>query len=142
MFAELAVVWTECGEEMGVNIEFAHDFAVSEDRDDDLGFGFERTSKVARIGVDVVDDDGLAAGRRRATNALIERDAGVGRHGALERAEDENVAVALLFEHIKTNPIVTSELGVEEGDNALHQRVSRAGGCGESVELENQISGF
>src|SRR3974377_1601937 len=111
---------------------------MSEDRDDDLGFGFERTSKVARIGVDVVDDDGLAAGRRRATNALIERDAGMGRHGALEGAEDEDVAVALPFEHIKTNPIVTSELGVEESDDTLHQRVSRASGRGESVERENQ----
>ena len=92
VFAEFAVVGAEGGEEVGVDVEFADDFAANEDGDDDFGFGFERAGEIAGVGVDVVDDDGFAAGGRGAADALIERDAGVGRHGAFEGAEDKRVA--------------------------------------------------
>ena len=105
MFAEFAVVGAEGGEEVGIDVEFADDFAADEDGDDDFGLGFERAGEVARVGVDVVDDDGFTAGGRGAADALVEGNAGVGRHGALERAEDEGVA-AFPFEHVEADPVV------------------------------------
>jgi hypothetical protein len=43
VFAELAVVRAEGGQEVGVDIEFASNFAVTEDGDYDFGFGLEGT---------------------------------------------------------------------------------------------------
>ena len=122
VFAQYAVVGAEGGEEVGVDVEFADDFAVDEDGDDDFGFGFEGAGEVAGVGVDVVDDDGFAAGGRCAADALIERNAGVGRHGAFEGAEDERVA-AFPFEHVEADPVVAGEALVEKGDDGFHQSV-------------------
>ena len=124
VFAEGAIVGAEGGEEMRVDVEFADDFVVNEDGDDDFGFGFEGAGQIARIGVNVIDDDGLAGGRGSAADALVERNAGVGRLGALEMTENENVVVAFLFEHVKANPVVTSDFFVEESDDALHKGIS------------------
>ena len=114
MFAEFAVFGAEGGEEVAVDVEFADDFAVDEDGDDNFGFGFERAGEIAGIGVDVVDDDGLAAGGGGSADALIERDASVGSHGAPERAQDEHVGIAVEFEHVKADPVVASELFMEQ----------------------------
>src|ERR1700675_980628 len=92
VFAEFSVVGTEGGEEVGVDIEFADDFAADEYGDDDFGFGFERAGEIAGVGVDVVDDDGCAAGGRGAADTLVKGNARVGRHGAFEGAKDESVA--------------------------------------------------
>ena len=142
VLAELAVVRTERGEEGGIDVEFADDFAVSEDRDDDFGLGFERTGQIAGIGVDVVDDDGFPAGSGSTANTLVERDAGVGRHGALERAENQNVLATFLFEHIKADPIVAGEFFVEERDDALHEGLGVVRGDRERVELWNEVGGL
>jgi hypothetical protein len=141
VFAEFAVVGAEGGEEVGVDVEFADDFAADEDGDDDFGFGFERAGEIAGVGVDVVDDDGFAAGCRGAADALVEGDAGVGRHGAFERAEDERVA-SFPFEHVEADPVVAGELFVEERDNGFHERFAGCGGFGEGVEFGHQIGGF
>ncbi len=117
---------------MGVDIEFTNNFLVCEEGNDDFGFGFEGTGKITGVGGNIVDDNGLARGSG-ATNTLIEGDAGVRGHGALERAEDKDVAVGFLFEHVETNPIVASELFMKDGDDALHERVGRSGFRGESV---------
>ena len=77
VFAEFAVVGTEGGEEVGVDVEFADNFAADEDGDNDFGLGFEGAGEVAGVGVDVVDDDGFAAGGRGAADALVEGNAGV-----------------------------------------------------------------
>jgi len=121
VFAEFAVVGAEGGEEVGVDVEFADDFAADEDGDDDFGFGFERAGEVAGIGVDVVNDDGFAAGGRGPADALVKRDAGVGRHGAFEGAEDECVA-SFPFEHVEADPVVAGEFFVEKGDDGFHER--------------------
>ena len=121
MFAEFAISRAEGGEEVRVDVEFTDDLAVDEDRDDDFGFGFEGTGKIAGIAGDVVNDDGHAAAGSGAANALVERNASVGRHGALERAEDEDVVIAFLFEHVEANPIVFGELAVKERDDVFHQ---------------------
>src|SRR5258706_14753675 len=81
VFAEFAVVGAEGGEEVGVDVEFADDFAADENGDDDFGFGFEGAGEIARVGVDVVNDDGFTAGGCGAAAALGKRDAGVRRHG-------------------------------------------------------------
>ncbi len=141
MFAEFAVVGAEGGEEVGVDVEFADDFAADEDGDDDFGFCFERAGEVTRVGVDVVDDDGFAGGGSGAADALIEGNAGVGRHGAFEGAEDERVA-AFPFEHVEADPIVAGEFFVEEGDDGFHEGFAGGSGFGEGVELGNDVGGF
>jgi len=141
VFAEFAVVGAEGGEEVGVDVEFADDFAADEDGDDDFGFGFEGAGEVAGVGVDVVDDDGFAAGGRGAADALVEGDAGVGRHCAFERAEDEGVA-SFPFEHVEADPVVAGEFFVEKGDDGFHERFTGRGGFGESVELRDDVGRF
>ncbi len=141
MLAEFAVVGAESGEEVGVDVEFADDFAVDEDGDDDFGFGFEGAGEIAGVGVDVVDDDGFASGGRGAADALVERNAGVGRHGAFEAAEDERVA-SFPFEHVEADPVVAGELFVEERDDGFHERFGGCGGLGERVELRNDVGRF
>jgi hypothetical protein len=141
VFAEFAVVGAEGGEEVGVDVELADDFAADEDGDDDFGFGFEGAGEVAGVGVDVVDDDGFAGGGGGAADALVEGNAGVGRHGALEGAEDERVA-AFPFEHVEADPVVAGELFVEKRDDGFHEGFAGGGGSGERVELGYQIGGF
>ena len=141
MFAEFAVVGAEGGKEVGVDVEFADDFAADEDGDDDFGFGFEGAGEIARVGVDVVDDDGFTGGGRGAADALIEGNAGVGRHGAFEGAEDERVA-SFPFEHVEADPVVAGELFVEKRDDGFHQRLAGCGGLGERVELRNNVGRF
>ena len=141
MFAELAVVRAEGGQEVGVDVEFAGDFAADEDGNDDFGLCFEGAGEIARVGVDIVDDDGFAAGGRGAADALIERDAGMGRHGALEGAEDERVA-AFFFQHVEADPVVFGEFCVEERDDGFHERFGGRGGFGERIEFGDQIGGF
>jgi len=141
VFAKFAVVGAEGGEEVGVDVEFADDFAANEDRDDDFGFGFERAGQVAGVGVDVIDDDGFAAGGRGAADALVEGNAGVGRHGALEGAEDERAA-AFPFEHVEADPVIAGELFVKKRDDGFHERFGRCGGFGERVKLGNEVGGF
>ena len=140
VFAEFAVVGAEGGKEVGVYVEFTDDFAADEDGDDDFGFGFERAGEIAGVGVDVVDNDGFAAGGRGATDALIEGNAGVGRHGALEGREDERVA-AFPFEHVEADPVVAGEIFVEKGDDRSHERFAGGGGLGERIELGNDEVG-
>ena len=141
VFAEFAVVGAEGGEEVGVDVEFADDFAADEDGNDDFGFGFERAGEVAGVGVDVVDDDGFAAGGRGAADALVERNAGVGRHGAFEGAEDEGVA-AFPFEHVEADPVVAGEVLMEKRDDGFHEGFGGDGRPGERVELGNEVGRF
>ena len=141
VFAEFAVVGAEGGQEVGIDVEFADDFAADEDGDDDFGFGLEGAGKIAGVGVDVVDDDGFAAGGCGAADALVEGNAGVGRHGALKGAEDERVA-SFPFEHVETDPVVAGEIFVEKGDDGFHEGFAGGGGLGERVELGNQIGGL
>ena len=142
VFAEFAISRAKSGEEVGVDIEFTDNFAVDEDGDDDFGFGFERTGEIAGIAGDIVNDDGHAAAGSGAANALVERDARVGRHGALEGAEDEDVVIAFLFEQVEANPIVFGELGVKERDNVIHQGLAGTRGDGQTVEFEDEVGRF
>jgi hypothetical protein len=141
VFAEFVVVGAKGGEEVGVDVEFADNSAADKDGDDDFGFGFDGAGEIARVGIDVVDDDGFAAGGRGAADALVEGNAGVGRHGAFERAEDERVA-AFPFEHVEADPVVAGELFVEKGDDGFHERFAGWGGLGERVELRNDVGRF
>jgi hypothetical protein len=141
VFAELAIVGAEGSEEVGVDVEFANDFAADEDGDDDFGFSFEGAGEVAGVSVYVVDDDGFAAGGCSAADALVERDAGVGRHGAFVRAEDEGVA-SFPFEHVEADPVVTGEFFVKKGDDGFHEGIAGCGRLGERVELGNDVRRF
>lgn len=105
VFAEYAIVRTEGGEEVAVNVEFTDDFSFCEDGNDDFGFRFERAGEIARVLVHVVHNDGLAAGCGGATDALIQRDARVRRHAAAKRAEDQHVGI-FFVDHVKANPVI------------------------------------
>ena len=113
MLAELAVVGTKRCVKVGIDVEFADDLAVRKDGHDDFGLGFERARKIAGVGADVINDNGFAARGCRAADSLIQRDARVGRHGALKRTEEQDVVVAFVFEHVKTDPIIAREFLVE-----------------------------
>ena len=141
VFAEFAVVGAEGGEEVGVDVEFADDFAADEYGDDDFGFSLDGAGEIAGVGVDVVDHDSFAAGGGGTADALVERNAGVGRHGAFKGAEDEHVA-AFPFEHVEAYPVVACEFFMEKGDDGFHEGFAGWGGFGERVELGNQIGGF
>jgi hypothetical protein len=141
VFAEFAVVGAEGCVEVGVDVEFADYFAADEDGDDDFGFGFEGAGEIAGVGVDVVNDDGFAAGGSGAANALVEGYAGVGRHGALKGTEDERVA-CFPFEHVEADPIVAGEFFVEKGDDGFHEGFGGGSGFGEGVELGDEVGGF
>lgn len=136
VFAEVAVVGTEGGESVGIDVEFPGNLAADKNGDNDFRPGFEGAGEIARVCVDIVDDDSMAAGGCGATDSLIERDARVGRHGTLEGAEDEDVA-AFLFQHVKADPIVFGELFVDKRDDGLHERFGGNGGIRERVEFGN-----
>jgi len=133
MFAELAIVGAKAGKEVGVDVEFARNFAVNKNRDDNLRFGLERASEITWVSGNVIDDNGFAARSGGTADALIERDACVRRHGALEGAEDEYVVVRFFFEHVEANPVVACELFMKDGNDALHEGVGRSGFRGERV---------
>ena len=142
VLAELAIVGTEGGVEVRVDVEFPDDIAVNENGNDDFGFGFERAGEIARVGVDVVDDDSFAGGGRGAADTLMKRDASVGRHGALEGAEDEDVAVRFFFQHVKTDPIVAGELFMEQRDDGFHEGIGGGRSLGKRIERWNEVGGF
>ena len=130
VFAKLAILVGEgCGE-MAVDVEFADDFSFDEDGDDDFGFCFQRTREIARIGIDVIDDDGFSAGGGCAANSLMKRDARVRSHGAAEGAEDEHVLGGLVLDHVKADPIVLEKICVEERDDAGHEGFGGSRLCG------------
>jgi len=142
VFAEFAIAGAKGSEEVGVNVEFTNDFAVDEDGDNDLGFGFERAGEIAGIAGDIVNDKGHAAAGSGTANALVERDACVGRHGALEGAENEDIAFRFVRKHVKADPIVFGELMVEQRDDVLHQSFGRTSGNGQSIQFENEVRRF
>jgi hypothetical protein len=142
VFAKLAIVGAEGGEEVGVDVEFANDFGMYKDGNDDFGFGLEGAGKIAGIGRNVIDDDGFTGGSGGATDALIEGDARVRGHGAFKGTEDQDVAIGSFFEHVEANPVVAHEPFVEQSDDALHESLRRSGGGSERVQLGNKVSGL
>ena len=71
VFAEIPIVGAESRNEMGVDVELASNFSVYEDGDDNFGFGFDGAGEIARVVIDVVDYDSLAARLRGNADALI-----------------------------------------------------------------------
>lgn len=119
VFAELAVVGAECGEEVAVNVELTDDFSLRENRNDDFGFGFNRAGQVAGILVHVIHDHSAAAGRCGAADALIQRDARVRCHASAKRAENEHVGI-ICVDHIEADPVVASQFFVQQRDDGVH----------------------
>src|SRR5271157_934896 len=60
MLDELAGLRCERSRSVAVNVEFADHLALHEHRRHDLGAGLEGARKITRIGVDVVNHDGLS----------------------------------------------------------------------------------
>ena len=139
VLAHGAIVDTEGGGTMAVDIEFAFHFAANENGDDDFGFGFGGAGEVARVGVHVVDDDGFSGGSGSTADALIERDASVRGHRAFERAEFEHVFI-FGIDHVEADPVVLQQVFVEQRDDRRHESLFGGGADGQGIELRNQVA--
>ena len=142
VFTQLTFFRTEGSPDVRVDIEFAGDLAVYENRHNDFGLGLERASKIARIGVRIVDYDCFAGRSGGAANTLVEWNARVRGHGALEGAKNQNVALGIFFEHVETNPMEAREFFMKQRDNAAHQGLDGARSFCQRVEFGNQICEF
>src|SRR5579872_724120 len=100
---EPAVLCIERGEAVTVHIDLADGFAVNADRRDDLRLRFERTGEIARVAVDVVDDDRRIERDGRAADAGVDRDPDVRRWRSIVRPEDEHLIV-MWIEHVEAGP--------------------------------------
>src|SRR3984893_15025050 len=92
--------------EVAVDIQLTCDFSVDEDGDHDFGFSFERAGEITRVFADIVNHNGLATGGCGATNALVERNAGVGRVRAVESTQHQHRGLSAGLEHVKARPVV------------------------------------
>ena len=142
VLTEFAVVGTESGEEVAVNVEFADDFSVHKNRDDDLGFCFERAGEIARVAVDVIHNDRLSGGSGGPADALIERNARVGRERADKGTEDEDFASGFVLEHVKADPIVSGEFFVKEICDFLHEVVGGRAYSAKRIDFRDQVGTF
>jgi hypothetical protein len=140
VFAESAIAGIEGGGGVRIDVELARYFALHEDGNDDFRSGFKRAGEIARIGIDVVDDDRFPRGSGSAANALVQGDAGVRSGGAFEGTQQENVAVAIFFQHIETDPIIAGKFFVKEIDDALHESFGGARRNGQRVEGRDEIT--
>src|SRR5207249_4653052 len=122
---EFLIFESEGGGEVAVDVQLANDFTMSKDRDDDLGFGFQRTRQIARIFADIIDHDGPATRGSGATDAMIHRDASMGRHRTYERYQREHGRPRLWLDHVKAHPVVFQHLLVEQPAESLHEFTRR-----------------
>jgi hypothetical protein len=136
MFAELLICRAKrCGE-MTVDVQFANHFAGNENWHNDLGFGFERTSKVSRIAVDVIDNDGLSARGGGSADALIESYTRMRRHTALKGSEDQHwVHAGTLFQHVKAYPVVPQHIFMQKLNDAFEHIFRGTSGGREGIEF-------
>src|ERR1700757_287837 len=96
----------ESSGEVTIDIELTHYVSMGKYGNHNLRFRFQRTRQVARIFADIVHDYGLSARSRSAADALIEWNASVRRHRALESAKDENRRLCPGLQHIESHPVV------------------------------------
>ncbi len=137
MFTEFAVIGAKGGVSVAVDVEFADDFSVSEDRNDDFGFCFNRAGEIARIVVDVIHNECFPAGSRRAADSLIQRNARVRSRCSTKRSENEHVWI-IGVNHVKAHPVVASELFVEQRNYGIHQGVGAGRVGSEFVEFRDK----
>lgn len=119
---------------MAVDVDFADDFAVCVDGHDDLGFGFDGAGEITRVGMDVVDDDGLVLRYGGSADALMDGDACVLGGRATEGAEDEHFSVVGV-EHVEACPVVMRQVRRDDVDDEVLQGLERWGGGGEGGDL-------
>ncbi len=133
-FEEVAICGGEgCGV-VAVDVDFADGFAVGVDGHYDLGFGFDGAGEIARVGMDVVDDDGLILRYGGSADALVDRDACVFRGRAVEGGEDEHFRVVGV-EHVEAGPVVMRQARRNDVDDEVLQGFKRWGGGGEGGDL-------
>src|SRR3974390_3291988 len=109
-FAEFAVFCAEGSGEMTIDIKFTDYFSLYEDGDYDFRFCFQGAGQIARVGINVIDEDGLATRGGGSADALVEGNAGMRGHRAAEGTKDEHVGIAGQFQHVKADPVVAGEL--------------------------------
>lgn len=142
VFTEFAVFGAESSGEMTIDVKFPNDFALYEYGYYDFGLCFEGASQIARVRIDVIDDDGSSAGSSGSTNALVQGDTGVRSYRAAEGTENQHVGVSVEFQHVKPDPVIASEPLMKDRDNGLHERFGRRCFGGKSIELGNYFRGL
>ena len=136
VLAELFVVGAEGGWEVAIDVQLSDDLAGGEDGDYDFGFGFKRAGEVARVVVDIIDDDGPASGGGGTADSLVELDAGVRRHGAAKGSEDEYGRCAGKFlNHVEADPVVAKHVFMKELDDAFEKVIGGFGRGDKIVEF-------
>src|SRR5579863_1034384 len=118
---ETLIFGSKRGREMAVNVEFANHSAMDKDGHNNFRFSFERAGQITRIFAHIVDYHGFSARCRRATNALMQRNPRVRRHGALEGSEREHGRLRTHLQHIEADPVVFQHAVVQQLDHLLHQ---------------------
>src|ERR1700675_15366 len=103
---ELLIFPGESSRKVTVDVELAGDLASPENRCDDLGLGLKRARQVTGILRHIVDDHRLARGSSGSANSLVQRNAGVRRHGSLERAQHQLWRVRIFIQHVEADPVV------------------------------------
>lgn len=142
VLAELAVIGTESGKEVAVNVELADDFSVHKNRNDDLGFRFEGTGEIASVAVDVIHNNCFSGGSCGSTDALIERNARVGRERTDKRTKYQDFASGFVLEHVKANPVVSGEFFVQEICDFLHEVIGIRAGDRKRIDFRDQVGTF
>ena len=115
-----AIFETKRCRKVTVNVELSGHLPVREDRDNDFRLGFDRACQVTWIAANVVHNNNLARRGRRATDALIERDAGVRCHCPLEMSEHQHRWFGARFKHVKADPIVFQHFVKQQMRDVVH----------------------
>ena len=92
MLHKILMLGSESRGEVAVDIQLSYHFSINKYWHYDFRLGFQGTRQIARILADIVDHDGLTAGRCRTANSLIERNARVRRRGALRSLASDTEA--------------------------------------------------
>lgn len=124
---ESLVLRAKRGREVAIDVQFAGNSVLHENRHNDFRFGLKRTSEIARILADVVDNNRLATGSGRATDALVEWNARMRSHGSHKTFQHQHSGYGTGFEYVKANPVIFQHTIVQQLANALHKGFGRGG---------------
>lgn len=122
LFKKSQIELCESGRIVAVDIDLSDSFSVHIDRNNDLGLGLDGTREIARIGVDIVHDNGLARSDSRSADALSDGNTHMRRRFANERTEQQRLGIAGI-EHVEAGPIVMRKVLSDGCDDSLLQRL-------------------
>src|SRR5690242_5088449 len=135
---QFPVVISESGGKMAVDIQFAGHLAADEYRHHDFRFGFGGAGEITAVHAHVIDYHCLSGRSGRAANTLIQWNAGMRRHGALQGPQDQHAGLRVhrfLLQHVEAHPVVLEHAIVQQLHYFPHQVIHRARRLIEPVDL-------